>query len=181
MRYAKVRKQDISNGPGFRVSIFTQGCSHHCYNCFNQETWNFNNGFSWNDEKKNKVLDLCDENFIEGLSILGGDPMCLFSLKNFDESRDLLKLCKEFKERFPQKTIWLWTGYTFEELLDDNIMNVDEVKELLQYLDVIVDGLFEEDKKVLNLKWRGSTNQRFIDVKLTLKTKTLQLIDIYDK
>ena len=105
----------------------------------------------------------------------------MFSLKNFDESRDLLKLCKEFKERFPQKTIWLWTGYTFEELLDDKIMNVVEVKELLQYLDVIVDGLFEEDKKVLNLKWRGSTNQRFIDVKLTLKTKTLQLIDIYDK
>ena len=178
MRYAKVRKQDISNGPGFRVSIFTQGCSHHCYNCFNQETWNFNNGYEWNDSKKEKILDLCNYDFIEGLSILGGDPFCLLSKKNFDTTRDIITLCKEFKERYPNKTIWAWTGYTFEELFDESIMNVEDVKEILQYIDVVVDGLFIESKKVLNLKWRGSTNQRFIDVKSTLKTKTIQLINV---
>lgn len=176
MRYAKVRNQDISNGPGFRVSIFTQGCSHHCYNCFNQETWDFDNGFEWNDTKKDKILDLCDYDFIEGLSILGGDPLCLLSKKNYDESKDLFKLCKEFKERFPEKSIWLWTGYTFEELFDDSIMDVSEIKELLKYIDVIVDGRFDESKKVINLKWRGSTNQRIIDVKQTLKTRTLILM-----
>lgn len=178
MRYAKVRNQDISNGPGFRVSIFTQGCSHHCYNCFNQETWNFNNGYEWNDSKKEKILDLCKYDFIEGLSILGGDPFCLLSKKNFDTTRDIIILCKEFKERYPNKTIWVWTGYTFEELFNESVMNVEDIKEILQYIDVVVDGLFIESKKVLNLKWRGSTNQRFIDVKSTLKTKTIQLMNV---
>ena len=111
MRYNKIRKMDIADGPGVRVSIFMQGCSFHCKNCFNSETWDFNGGKEFNDETINKVLDLCSKNYINGLSILGGEPM---HPKNIEGTT---KLAKAFKEKFPEKNIWAWSGYTFDNYI----------------------------------------------------------------
>ncbi len=160
MRYNKIRKMDISNGPGVRVSIFMQGCTFKCKNCFNPETHDFNGGQDFTDEVITKVLDLCDKDYIAGLSILGGEPM---HAKNIDGT---LKLAKAFKERFPDKNLWTWTGFLIEDLMD---------KEVLKYIDVLVDGQFKEELKNPNLKWCGSENQRVIDVPKTLKKKEVVL------
>ena len=161
MRYAKIRKMDISNGPGVRVSIFFQGCSFHCKGCFNSETWDFNGGKEFGDEQINNILELANNDYITGLSILGGEPM---HPKNIESS---LKLAKAFKEKYPNKTIWAWSGYLFDEYLKD--------KEIVNYLDVLVDGQFVEEKKNPTLKWRGSSNQRVIDVKKSLKNNKIIL------
>ena len=155
MRYAKIRKMDISNGPGVRVSIFFQGCSFHCKNCFNQETWDFNGGLEFGDEEIKKILELAKSDYITGLSILGGEPMHPKNIEN------TTKLAKIFKETYPNKTIWTWSGFLFEDYLKD--------KEVLSYIDVLVDGQFMDELKNPNLRWRGSSNQRVIDVKKTLK------------
>ena len=155
MRYAKIRKMDISNGPGVRVSIFFQGCSFHCKNCFNQETWDFDGGFEFGDEEIKKILELAKSDYITGLSILGGEPMHPKNIEN------TTKLAKIFKETYPNKTIWTWSGFLFEDYLKD--------KEVLSYIDVLVDGQFMDELKNPNLRWRGSSNQRVIDVKKTLK------------
>lgn len=154
MRYNKIRKMDISNGPGVRVSIFMQGCSFKCKNCFNPETHNFNEGKEFTDETIEKVLKLCDKEYIEGLSILGGEPM---HPTNIDGT---LKLAKKFKEKYPNKTVWIWTGFLFEDL--------NKLKDLSS-LDVLVDGRFKEELHNPTLKWKGSSNQRVIDIKETLK------------
>ncbi len=154
MRYNKIRKMDISNGPGVRVSIFMQGCSFKCKNCFNPETHNFNEGKEFTDETIEKVLKLCDKEYIEGLSILGGEPM---HPTNIDGT---LKLAKKFKEKYPNKTVWVWTGFLFEDL--------NKLKDLSS-LDVLVDGRFKEELHNPTLKWKGSSNQRVIDIKETLK------------
>ena len=161
MRYAKIRKMDISNGPGVRVSIFFQGCSFHCKGCFNSETWDFNGGEEFGDEQIKNILELANNDYITGLSILGGEPM---HPKNIESS---LKLAKAFKEKYPNKTIWAWSGYLFDEYLKD--------KEIVNYLDVLVDGQFVEEKKNPTLKWRGSSNQRVIDVKKSLKKNKIIL------
>lgn len=159
MRYNKIRKMDISNGPGVRVSIFTQGCAFNCKNCFNPETHDFTAGKEFTDETMNKILDLCDNDNIEGLSILGGEPM---HPKNIEGTT---KLAKAFKERFPNKNLWAWSGYKFDEYIKD--------KDVCKYLDVIVDGQFVDEKKDLTLKWRGSKNQRVIDVQNSLKNNKI--------
>ena len=160
MRYNKIRKMDISNGPGVRVSIFFQGCSFHCKNCFNSDTWDFNGGLEFNDDVIDKIIELSSASHITGLSILGGEPL---HPKNIDGT---IKLSKRYKEIYPEKNIWLWSGY----LLDD-ICN----KDVLNYIDVLVDGQF--DKKLYDplLKWRGSSNQRVIDIKKSLKKKEIVL------
>ena len=163
MRYAKIRKMDISNGPGVRISIFFQGCSFHCRGCFNSETWDFNGGLEFGDEQINSILELASSDYITGLSILGGEPM---HPKNIDAST---KLAKAFKEKYPNKTIWAWSGYLFDEYLKD--------KEIVNYLDVLVDGQFVEEKKNPTLKWRGSSNQRVIDVKKSLKKSDIILYE----
>lgn len=155
MRYNKIRKMDISNGPGVRVSIFMQGCNFKCKNCFNPETHDFNGGKEFTDETINKVLELCDNCNVEGLSILGGEPM------NPQNIEGTTKLAKAFKEKFPKKNLWAWSGYTFENYLKD--------KDVVKYLDVIVDGQFVEEQKNPTLEWKGSSNQRVIDVQKTLK------------
>ncbi len=160
MRYAKIRKMDIANGPGVRVSVFVQGCSFHCKNCFNPETWDFHGGKEFNDSIIAEILDLCKDDYVTGLSILGGEPMH----PNNIEGTTLL--AKRFKERYPKKSIWVWSGFLFDTLKD---------KDVLQYVDVLVDGQFEDDKKNPNLKWRGSSNQRIIDVKKSLKKKDIIL------
>lgn len=161
MRYNKIRKMDIADGPGVRVSIFMQGCTFNCKNCFNPETHDFNGGEEFTDETINKVLDLCSLDYISGLSILGGEPM---HPKNIDGT---LKLAKAFKERYPNKTIWAWTGF----LMDRDLMD----KEVLKYIDVLVDGQFKDELKNPTLKWCGSENQRVIDVQESLKNKKVVL------
>lgn len=155
MRYNKIRKMDISNGPGVRVSIFFQGCAFHCKNCFNPETWDFKAGKDFNDEVINKILDLCDDESIAGLSMLGGEPWHPLNIEG------TTKLAKAFKERFTNKNIWSWSGFNFEEYLSKQ----DGIK----FVDVIVDGQFVDELRNPNLKWKGSSNQRVIDVKKSLK------------
>lgn len=155
MRYNKIRKMDISNGPGVRVSVFMQGCTFNCKNCFNPETHDFNGGKELTEDVINYIIDLANIDYIKGLSILGGEPL---HPKNIDAST---RLAKKFKEIYPKKTIWVWTGFNYENNLQD--------KEILNYIDFLVDGQFVEEKKNPKLKYAGSSNQRVIDVKKTLK------------
>ena len=162
MKYNKIRKMDISNGPGVRVSIFMQGCSFHCKNCFNPETWDFKSGTEFTDETIDKIIDLANNDYIKGLSILGGEPMHPNNIKG------TTKLAKKFKEIYPDKTIWVWSGFLFDRDLKD--------KEVLNYIDVLVDGRYEDELHDFTLKWRGSSNQRVIDVKKTLKNNKIVLL-----
>lgn len=163
MRYHKIRKMDIANGPGVRVSVFFQGCTFQCKNCFNPETHDFKGGIEFTEETINRVLHLCEQEYIVGLSILGGEPM---HLKNIEGTT---MLAKAFKEKFPEKTIWVWTGF----LLDRDLME----KEVLNYIDVLVDGQYIDELHNPTLKWKGSKNQRVIDVKKTLTSKELVLYE----
>ncbi|MGN1378976.1 MAG: anaerobic ribonucleoside-triphosphate reductase activating protein [Bacilli bacterium] len=163
MKYNKIRKMDISNGPGVRVSIFMQGCAFHCENCFNKETWDFNGGLDFNDETIKKILDLCDKDYIVGLSILGGEPM---HPNNIDGTT---ALAKAFKEKFPNKNLWVWSGYLFDKDLKD--------KEVLKYIDVLVDGQFINNLHNPTLKWKGSSNQRVIDVQKSLNNNKICIIE----
>lgn len=156
MKYNKIRKMDIADGPGVRVSIFMQGCSFHCKNCFNHETWDFEQGKEFTDETIDRVLELCGNENISGLSILGGEPM------NPTNIEGTTKLAKAFKEKYPEKTLWAWSGFLFDK---NNIKD----KEVSKYLDVLVDGQFVDELKNPTLKWCGSENQRVIDVQKSLK------------
>ena len=160
MRYNKIRKMDISNGEGVRVSIFVQGCHFHCKGCFNPETWNFEGGKEFTSQTLTLLLDLCSNPTRKGLSILGGEP---WNDENFPE---VLNIAKAFKTdpRLQGKDIWLWTGYEIEDILNNK-----NKKEILNYLDYIICGQFIEEQKNLRLKWAGSNNQRWINVKETLK------------
>lgn len=163
MKYNKIRKMDISNGPGVRVSVFMQGCVFNCKNCFNPETHDFNSGNDFTDETIEKILDLCKNDYIVGLSILGGEPL---HPKNIEGSTNL---AKKFKETYPNKNIWVWSGYLFEEYLKD--------KEIINYIDVLVDGQYNDDLHSPILKWKGSSNQRVIDIKKTLKKEKIVLYE----
>ena len=155
MRYNLIRKMDISNGPGVRVSIFMQGCTFHCKNCFNPETWDFNGGKEeFTDETIKEVLELCEPDHIKGLSILGGEPMHPNNIEG------TTKLAKAFKEKYPNKTLWVWSGFLFDKDLKD--------KEVLKYVDTLVDGQYVDELHDFTLKWRGSSNQRVIDVQKSL-------------
>lgn len=166
MRYHKIRKMDISDGPGVRVSIFMQGCTFNCKNCFNPETHDFCGGKEFTDETINRVLELCEKDHIVGLSILGGEPM---HPKNIEGTT---KLAKRFKEKFPNKTIWSWTGFLFDRDLKD--------KEVMKYIDVLVDGQYKDELHDFRLKYRGSSNQRVIDVKESLKQNKTVLLDLQE-
>ena len=163
MRYNTIRKMDISNGPGLRVSIFMQGCHFHCKGCFNEETWDFNGGEEFTDDTINRVLELASADYIVGLSVLGGEPM---HPKNIDGTT---RLVKAFREKYPKKNIWIWTGFLFDKDLNG--------KEILNYIDVLVDGTFKIDLFDPTLKWKGSSNQRVIDVKKSLKNKKVVLYE----
>ena len=155
MRYNKIRKMDISNGPGVRVSIFLQGCSFHCENCFNPETWDFEGGEEFTEKTVEEVIKLCGKPQIKGLSILGGEPMNPQNIKATE------MLAKAFKEKYPEKNLWGWSGYTFEDYLSKQAV--------LKYFDVIVDGQFVDKLRNPKLEWRGSENQRVIDVQKSLE------------
>lgn len=163
MRYNVIRKMDISNGPGVRVSIFMQGCSFHCKNCFNSETWDFKGGKEFTDNTINEVLDLCSKSYVKGLSILGGEPMHPANIEA------TTKLAKEFKKKYPNKNLWAWSGFKFDEDLKD--------KEVLNYLDVLVDGTYKDELHNPSLKWKGSENQRVIDVQKSMKVGEVVLYE----
>lgn len=163
MRYNKIRKMDISDGPGVRVSIFLQGCTFRCKNCFNPETHDFEGGQEFTQETIDQVLKLCEASHIEGLSILGGEPMHPFNIEG------TTKLAKAFKERFPEKNLWVWSGFLFDRDLKD--------KEVLNYIDTLVDGQYVDELRNPKLKYSGSSNQRVIDVQQSLKTNQLVLIE----
>ena len=168
MRYNKIRKMDISNGEGVRVSIFVQGCHFHCKSCFNPETWNFEGGKEFTSQTLTLLLDLCSNPTRKGLSILGGEPL------NDENYSGVLEIVKAFRkdERLSGKDIWLWTGYEIEDILNDK-----SKKEILNYLDYIICGQFIEEQKNLRLKWAGSKNQRWIDVKATLAQEKGKIIE----
>ena len=162
MKYNVIRKMDISNGPGLRVSVFMQGCEFHCKNCFNQETWNFDGGKDFTQESIDEVMNLCSKDYIKGLSILGGEPM---HPKNIEATTEL---AKQFKEKYPNKNLWVWSGFNFDKDLKD--------KEVVKYIDVLVDGRYVDELHNPTLKWRGSSNQRVIDVQESLKNNEVVLI-----
>lgn len=156
MNYAAIKKTDIANGPGVRVSLFVSGCRRHCKGCFNSETWNFNYGNLFGKSTMNEILEALDKEYIEGFSILGGEP---FENEN---KETVYNVIRTVKEKFPQKTIWCYSGFCFEELAESS-------RNILELVDVLVDGPFVEEKKNLRLKFRGSENQRIIDVKKSLE------------
>ena len=161
-RYNCIRKMDIADGPGVRVSIFFQGCHFHCKNCFNAETWDFNKGNEFTEGTIDRILELSDESYIKGLSILGGEPLHPNTIDG------TLMLAKAFKEKYPDKDIWLWTGFLFEQVKD---------KEVMKYLDTVVDGQYVDELHDFRLKWRGSSNQRVIDVAKSLKQDKVVLLE----
>lgn len=163
MRFAQIREFDVANGPGIRVSFFVTGCTHSCYNCFNEEYQDFNFGEIWTSRTTEEIVDYLSKDQISGLSILGGEP--------FQNSRDLAKILKNIKKEI-DKDIWVWSGYSFDEILADS-----EKKDLLKEIDVLVDGRFVERLKDLTLKFRGSSNQRIIDVKKSLKREKIIIFD----
>lgn len=156
MHYAAIKPLDIANGPGIRVSLFVSGCRRKCKGCFNKEAWDFNYGQKFTWETVHEIERLLENPNVQGLSILGGDP---FEPEN---RLEVEALCGYVRYHYPEKTIWMWTGYDF---LEDGLINLPVMK----YIDVLVDGRFEEDKKDLSLPYSGSWNQRVIDVKKSLE------------
>lgn len=165
MNYADIKKIDVANGEGVRVSVFVSGCNHHCKGCFNQCAWDFNYGKEFSEKEEQQIIDYMNHDYISGLSLLGGEPL---------EPRNqegLLPLVKKVKEKFPNKDIWCYTGFDFEkDVVEKMAKNNETTRELLKYIDIIVDGKFEEDKKDLKLQFRGSSNQKIVDVKKSLQT-----------
>ena len=164
MNYGEIKKYDIADGPGVRVTLFVSGCRHHCKGCFNAETWDFHYGNPYTEKTEKEILDALNHPYIAGLTLLGGEP---FEPENQEV---LVKLLRKVKERYPEKNIWCYSGYLFdEELKKESRARCEYTDEMLSMLDVLVDGRFEEDKKNITLLFRGSENQRLIDVKKSLE------------
>lgn len=162
MHYCKIEKCSIAAGPGCAVSLFVSGCEHRCKGCFQPETWNFDYGKEFTEQTVDLLLDLAKPKYISHLAIFGGEPL------NPRNRAEVLKVTKRFKEVYPEKSVWLWTGYLLEEVFEDLVDSE---------IDVIVDGRFIEELKDLRLRYRGSSNQRVIDLKETIKTGDLTLIE----
>lgn len=157
MNYAEIKEYDIANGPGVRMSLFVSGCDHHCKNCFNPETWEYDYGKPFTNDTIEELIKLLEPSYITGLTLLGGDPLMP---KNIET---VASLCCKIKEVYPDKSIWCYTGYTWEYLMEVKRKN-KHLRDILRYIDVLVDGPFIEEEKDLTLKFRGSRNQRIIDV-----------------
>ncbi len=165
MNYAEIKTFDVANGPGIRVSLFVSGCTHHCPGCFNQEAWDFNYGKLFTEDTINSILNTLSFPSYQGITFLGGEP-----LEHVNQI-GLLKLARKIKETYPDKDIWCFTGYEFERDIMGRMYNEwPETKELLSYVDVLVDGPYIESLRNISLLFRGSENQRLIDLKETLKT-----------
>lgn len=174
MYYGEIKKCDTANGEGIRTTIFVSGCRNCCKNCFNPETWAFDYGKPFTDEVREEIYATMKNPSVRGLTVLGGEPM------EPENQVDLLPFLKEFKKRFPNKTVWLFTGNLYEELMGEpgsHYKCLDITKEILSYVDILVDGRFIEEKKSLGLRFRGSSNQRIIDMN---KTRAAGEIVIWD-
>lgn len=174
MNYAAIKKFDIANGEGIRVTLFVSGCRNRCPGCFQPETWAFDYGEPFTDEVKEEIFAALDKPSVRGLTLLGGEPM------EPENQRGLLPLLKETKERFPNKNIWLFTGNLYEELTGEAGSHpkcLDITADLLSYVDILVDGRFIEEKKQLGLRFRGSSNQRIIDMNKTRESGSIVIWD----
>ena len=172
MNYAAIKTCDIANGPGVRVSLFVSGCTHHCKDCFNAEAWDFDYGEPFDEAVMEKILQLMAPDYIQGITYLGGEP---FEPQN---QPGLLELSRRIRARYPKKSIWSFTGYLFDrDILAKRLGPWEITSELLSYLNVLVDGPFVAALKNLNLRFRGSSNQRLIDVPQSLRTGTIVLWD----
>lgn len=164
MNFAQIRKYDVANGPGIRTTIFVTGCTHKCHNCFNEEYQDFDFGDPWTPKETDEVIEDLKLDEVKGLTILGGEP--------FQNEVDLLQVLRDIKKEV-QKDIWIFSGYTYEEILKD-----ENKKKLLEECDILVDGRFVEALKDLSLRFRGSSNQRIIDVQKTLESNEVVLFDL---
>lgn len=168
MRYAQIRDMDISNGRGIGCSIFLQGCSLHCKNCFNKSTWDFNGGKPWTDKETEHLFEILSKPHITRLSVLGGEPL--------DQAKELSHLLLKIRDKFPDLEIWIYSGRTFEENMKNPLK-----AECLSLCDVLVDGAYVDELKDLTLAFRGSSNQRIIDLKETFRTHKIVELDLDNK
>lgn len=165
MHYASIKTCDVANGTGVRVSLFVSGCRHHCVGCFNQEAWDFNYGNPFTQQQQKSILEALQPDYISGLSLLGGEPLDPSNVSA------VLKLVQSVKQVLPEKTIWCYTGYRWEDELVSRMKQEQELKALLALMDVLVEGRFELSLKQLGLKFRGSTNQRILDLPQSMQTQ----------
>jgi len=161
MRYGSIKKCDIANGIGVRTVLFVSGCTHHCKGCFQPETWDFSYGEPYTTETEDEIIDSLHPSYVNGLTLLGGEP---FEPQN---QRVLVGLLRRVRRELPEKTIWSFSGYTWEELTGESRARCEVTDEMLSMLDVLVDGEFVEEKRNISLRFRGSENQRLIDVPKT--------------
>ena len=173
MYYGELKKRDIANGLGIRVALFVSGCTNHCEECFNRATWDFNYGKPYTANTEKEIIEALRPDYVRGLSLLGGEPM---EPKN---QPAILELVRRVRKELPDKDIWCYTGFTYEELLTkSSYPNTEITEEILMCIDVLVDGRFEKDKRNLMLKFRGSENQRLIDMNATREKGEVVLLDI---
>ena len=187
MRFGAIKNCDIANGEGVRVTIFVSGCTHHCKGCFQPETWNFDYGEEYTEETEEKILQMLDAVYIDGLTLLGGEPM------EPENQRALLPLLRKIHERFPNKNVWCYTGFTLENDLletaephggrihpDGSVLSrprCEVTDEMLSLIDILVDGEFVEEQKNISLSFRGSENQRIIDLKASLESGSTVILN----
>lgn len=175
MNYADIKQYDVANGPGIRVSLFVSGCTHHCKNCFNKETWDFNFGEKFTEKEISTIIEYMEPSYVQGITLLGGEPM------EYVNQKGLLPLVRKIKQTYPEKNIWCFTGYLFDkDIMERMYVKQPETRELLSYFDVMVDGKFIEELKSMALRFKGSSNQRTIDVKKSLEQKKVVLLAGYE-
>ena len=171
MHYATIKPRDIANGPGVRVSLFVSGCTHHCPGCFNAEAWDFDYGKPFDTAVMDELLTLLAPDYVKGLSLLGGEP---FEPQN---QVALVEFLRKMRERYPSKTVWCYSGYTLEQLRGESRARCEYTDEMLSMIDVLVDGRFVMEKKNIRLRFRGSENQRLIDLNKTREAGEIVLWD----
>ena len=165
MNYATIKNCDIANGPGVRVSLFVSGCTHRCPGCFNEEAWDFDYGQPFTQQTIDEIMKLLEPSHVRGLTLLGGEP---FEPQN---QPDVVRLLRQVKKKYPEKSIWAFSGYLFDkDILLGRLGPAEVTREFLSYLDVLVDGPFVQSKKDMTLRFRGSSNQRLIDVPASMRT-----------
>ncbi|MBO6114449.1 MAG: anaerobic ribonucleoside-triphosphate reductase activating protein [Lachnospiraceae bacterium] len=172
MNYADIKRIDVANGPGIRVSLFVSGCTHHCKGCFNPETWDFAYGKLFTENEMDQIIEELRPSHIKGFTLLGGEPF------EYVNQQGVLPLLRRIKEELPEKDVWCYTGYLFDKDIKEKMMvKWPETREMIKYIDILVDGEFMEDLKDLKLRFRGSSNQRIIDVKKSLDSGEVILWD----
>ncbi len=172
MNYASIKRMDVANGPGVRMSVFVSGCRHYCKNCFNQEAWDFEYGEPFTEKEIEEIVDYVKGDYIAGLTLLGGEPL------EPENQKGLLPLLRRIREVCPKKSVWCYTGYDFErDILGRMINEIEEMKEFLSYVDVLVDGEYMEELHKPSLRFKGSSNQRIIMVQESLQKKEVILWD----